>query len=231
MDYTPAALHKRLCALSCPPSLLPSPLSAPSSLSSQILISWLEDTHIRRLPVHDRLPLRRVRFHSALRTYLRILHAPNTSLTPEKALLYLVDLSLAITFAADASRYNRPVDPWAGRCVPVTPGSARDPQVAVAVAPIAATLQLPPGTPTEQLLAAAALLEHRPPATACADLADLPLGFSSGDVEVDQIATVLRILCLRRLRHVQDQVNCMLTDMQGITADPRTDSKLGKVGR
>ena len=58
-----------------------------------------------------------------------------------------------------------------------------------------------------------------------------PLGFETGDPALDRAATVLRMLYVKDLRALQSQVDQTLVSVQEFTANPRTDSKLGKVGR
>ena len=59
-----------------------------------------------------------------------------------------------------------------------------------------------------------------------------PLGFQTGGSEaLDSAARVLRMLHVRELRRLQDEVNKCICVMQEFTANPRTDSRLGRVGR
>ena len=59
-----------------------------------------------------------------------------------------------------------------------------------------------------------------------------PLGFETGGGEaLDAAARVLRMLHVRRLRELQDGVNRAIVAMQEYTANPKTDSRLGRVGR
>lgn len=58
-----------------------------------------------------------------------------------------------------------------------------------------------------------------------------PLGFSLGDESVDDVARVLRMLHVQRLRELQDGVNAVIECMQEFTANPKTDTRLGKVGK
>mmetsp|Transcript_12285 Transcript_12285/g.16749 ORF Transcript_12285/g.16749 Transcript_12285/m.16749 type:complete len:201 (+) Transcript_12285:3-605(+) len=57
-----------------------------------------------------------------------------------------------------------------------------------------------------------------------------PLGFTLEDVELDAVATLLRILHVNDLRQLQTQVDRLIVEMQEYTADPKTDAKLGRVG-
>jgi RLL motif-containing protein 1 len=57
-----------------------------------------------------------------------------------------------------------------------------------------------------------------------------PLGFSTGNDKLDQAAKVLRLLHLQDLRELQTLINEVIVSVQEFTADPKTDSRLGKVG-
>lgn len=46
-----------------------------------------------------------------------------------------------------------------------------------------------------------------------------------------QPADVLKLLFVQDLRDLQTKINEALVAVQNVTADPRTDTKLGKVGR
>jgi len=60
---------------------------------------------------------------------------------------------------------------------------------------------------------------------------DLPLGFECIDKDVRDAAVVLRLLHGRELRKLQTNINGMINKLQEIVADPRTDTRLGRVGR
>eukprot|EP01001_Neometanema_parovale_P009114 NODE_5361_length_953_cov_30.145783_g5145_i0.p1 GENE.NODE_5361_length_953_cov_30.145783_g5145_i0~~NODE_5361_length_953_cov_30.145783_g5145_i0.p1 ORF type:complete len:269 (-),score=66.47 NODE_5361_length_953_cov_30.145783_g5145_i0:86-892(-) len=61
-------------------------------------------------------------------------------------------------------------------------------------------------------------------------LASFPLGFTTGDTQLDNAARVLRILYTDDLRELQDKIDETLVTLQNTTGDPKTDTKLGKVG-
>jgi RLL motif containing protein 1 len=63
-------------------------------------------------------------------------------------------------------------------------------------------------------------------ASAAAVLSDFPLGFSTGDPGVDIAATVLRMLYIKDMRELQDQIDAAIVKMQEITAEPKTDATM-----
>ena len=61
-------------------------------------------------------------------------------------------------------------------------------------------------------------------------LEDFPLGFTTGDNDLARAATVLRLLYVADLREFQTEINTLVAQIQELTAEPKTDSRLGKVG-
>lgn len=62
-------------------------------------------------------------------------------------------------------------------------------------------------------------------------LDDFPPGVATGDARLNALASVLRMLQVARLRDAQDRVNGILEAAQEFTANPKIESRLGKVGR
>lgn len=54
--------------------------------------------------------------------------------------------------------------------------------------------------------------------------------FMFADKNIDEAAKILRLLQIQSVRQVQTSVNENIVAIQEITANPKTDSKLGKVG-
>lgn len=56
------------------------------------------------------------------------------------------------------------------------------------------------------------------------------LGFDTGDYVLNQAAKVLRLLHIHELRDLQTKINECIVSVQAATANPKTDTRLGKVG-
>ncbi|XP_069681936.1 RNA transcription, translation and transport factor protein [Periplaneta americana] len=57
------------------------------------------------------------------------------------------------------------------------------------------------------------------------------LGFDTGDYMLNQAAKILRLLYIHNLRDLQTRINESIVAVQSVTANPKTDTKLGKVGK
>ncbi|VEL40634.1 unnamed protein product [Protopolystoma xenopodis] len=62
------------------------------------------------------------------------------------------------------------------------------------------------------------------------DIDEVPLGFEVSDPLLRRAAVALRLLHIGYLRRLQNQANAAIVQVQALTADPKTDGTLGKVG-
>lgn len=62
-------------------------------------------------------------------------------------------------------------------------------------------------------------------------LAQFPLGFTTGDEKVDMAARILRMLYIKDLRTLQTSIDDAIVAVQSLTADPKTDAAIGRIGR
>lgn len=60
---------------------------------------------------------------------------------------------------------------------------------------------------------------------------DLDLGFDLNDPVLNKAAKVLRMLYIHNLRDLQTKGNELIVAVQTVTANPKTDTRLGKVGK
>ncbi|OXU20825.1 hypothetical protein TSAR_004010 [Trichomalopsis sarcophagae] len=57
------------------------------------------------------------------------------------------------------------------------------------------------------------------------------VGYNMGDAALNKAAKVLSLLYIQDLRDLQTKINEAIVSVQSITANPKTDTKLGRVGR
>lgn len=62
-------------------------------------------------------------------------------------------------------------------------------------------------------------------------ITDTKSGISLGDVVLDNTATYLTLLYIHDLRNLQTKINELIVSVQNVTANPKTNTKLGKVGK
>jgi len=55
--------------------------------------------------------------------------------------------------------------------------------------------------------------------------------FNMGDIMLNNAAKGLSLLYIQDLRNLQTKINETIVTVQNITANPKTDTKLGKVGK
>lgn len=165
-------------------------------------------------------------------------------------LAWLVDLAMSLLYADDAAFYNEPIDEWQGRCLPIVRGASASPEVRASIEGLLTLLGVPTSLQAHQVDDALSV---------CSDLVDflisrqtadndgqdavasglvdgmdlesVCLGFGLDDAVVGRFAKVMRVLHIRQLRELQNGINEVMADMQAVTANPKTNSKLGKVGR
>jgi len=219
----------------------------PDVEQSRTLVSWLENQKIREYPEEERGgicggPEAAVEvWQGHLAKYIDDLALGHdleggaaTEANLPKVLQRLLNFAVGLEFRDDAAAYNR------GSRDEGSAAENVDPEVLKAITGIGAALQLPEGTTaTETLQAARALVAASLTPEAMAKKGKVQrfnpqtfsLGFTTGDKSVDRAATVLRLLYIDDLRSLQTQVNEIVSTLQDFTANPKTDSKLGKVGR
>ncbi len=56
------------------------------------------------------------------------------------------------------------------------------------------------------------------------------LGFDTGDYVLNNAGRALRLLHAKELRELQTRINEAIVAVQSVTANPRVDERLGKVG-
>lgn len=210
----------------------------------RVLIGWLENQKIREYPEDGRAelctPESRESWVPALYRYLDDLDIaagiPESSLLDDKYLPVLVrrllDRAIGFEYGDSASSLNVAA---AVRAVGEETPSDDSPELRQAVEQLAQATGVSMGEDIGATLSAVKQVVKQRAALGSGDAkrfnqAQFPLGFTTGDVALDRAATVLRLVHINQLRELQSCVNDIIRTMQDFTANPKTDTKLGKVG-
>uniref|UniRef100_A0A1I8GDI2 ImpA_N domain-containing protein n=2 Tax=Macrostomum lignano TaxID=282301 RepID=A0A1I8GDI2_9PLAT len=217
------------------------------------LVAWLEEQRIRHYAAADRAKLLDVNaaaWPEALRTYLADIRCPLLGTEAENdrgsviewLLSRAVSLQFGDTFkqAADstAAAVRNPLDRLDFEADDFKRG----------VQELATLLKVPHHPDHKEVLKACCLLIAQrlsPESISRARdeagkvrvekirLDEVPIGFDTapGSRAGAELARILRLLYLADLRTLQTQINHAIVQVQAITADPKTDERLGKVGR
>jgi RLL motif-containing protein 1 len=224
--------ERRLLALGFPEARA---FDGSSAKQASSLAAWLEDRVIRRLPIEARGQLRTGDL-SALRAYLVELEAPEAVLADLQgrrfpavsAWLTLTALQCAVEDLGEGVDLERPQH--SVESLAAAHGVASDPGDRAGT--LQAALQAArrgsvagEGGATEEGRGAEG------DAAYSGAKEDFPLGFETGDAALDEAARGLRMQYVAELRVLQSHFNAVVACAQEFTANPKTDSQLGRVGR
>jgi len=242
----PGALTRKLEALGYPEIQL-------ASLGAQAyckIVLWLEEEKIRYYEKHDRRVLRDFNkaWYGHVQDYCKELNVPADGLDERNMAVKLSVLN-NLTNLAIHDIYRDKVE--AGELalaglVKVAGGAAgqENKQKLAELVPSVNKLldcfalpQLPPDTVDADTIAALRCVHARvcpsqaEPTGAPIDIDKLPVGLEIDDPEVRRAAAVLRLLHGIELQQLQVNINQVINELQQLTADPKTDARLGRVGR
>uniref|UniRef100_A0A2R5LDU9 Putative carnitine deficiency associated protein n=1 Tax=Ornithodoros turicata TaxID=34597 RepID=A0A2R5LDU9_9ACAR len=221
------------------------------------LVSWLEDQKIRHYKIEDRDGLRQTDssdWTQAYEAYLTDLGCPHKSSNQRAVADYLLALAVRLEYGdnvdkfkeASAEKLKEVVQSSAPTVVNENPldnlnfESQEFKQGVKALAQYLNVAQHPDHLVTLQGICSLVrdrlsvegqerVKEHKQ-ATPY-PLKESSLGFESGDAVLNHAAKVLRLLYVHDLRDLQTRINEAIVAVQAITANPKTDTRLGKVGR
>ncbi|XP_049865037.1 RNA transcription, translation and transport factor protein [Pectinophora gossypiella] len=197
------------------------------------VILWLEDQKIRHSKIEDREGLRNIESDSwkeAYDAYQKDLVSPASEGTPAEQLNWLLSYAVRLEYADNAAKYkNAKVDQpkqAAPNVVSTNPLDNLDfssPAFKAGVERVSTIAGIGPHQdPKFRLAALAKVLKTSPHP----EVQSREQGFI-----VRQPSDVLKLLFVQDLRALQTKINEALVTVQTVTADPRTDTKLGRVGR
>ncbi|XP_069594965.1 RNA transcription, translation and transport factor protein [Ranitomeya imitator] len=212
-------------------------------------IVWLEDQKIRHYKIEDRGNLRNI--HSGewakqYEQYLKDVTCPFKVQERQEAIDWLLGLAVRLEYGDNAAKYQNAKPIGAGVQKPTEPLinlDVNNPDFKAGVMALANLLQIQRHDDYLVMLKAIKILvQERLSAEAVAKANSskegLPvaldkhtLGFDTGDAVLNDAARILRLLHVEELRELQTKINEAIVAVQAIIADPKTDHRLGKVGR
>eukprot|EP00088_Acartia_fossae_P028248 TRINITY_DN2905_c0_g1_i11.p1 TRINITY_DN2905_c0_g1~~TRINITY_DN2905_c0_g1_i11.p1 ORF type:complete len:253 (-),score=78.29 TRINITY_DN2905_c0_g1_i11:391-1149(-) len=225
------------------------------------LVLWLEDQKIRHLKIDDRAGLRQVNtpdWDKQFQSYLNSLECPKLT-RREETIDWLLGLAVRLEYGDNKETYSKHntqnVDMNGGggdkpKLIHSNPLDNLDftsPEFVAGVDKLADFLNIPKHPDhLITLQAVASFISTRLHPAAIQDPTsvipegqpfDLKANGSSnggqqnGDIGMMEAAQILRLLHINDLRLLQTRINESIVSVQTVTANPKTDTRLGKVGR
>nr|CAG4650373.1 EOG090X0ARU [Sida crystallina] len=217
----------------------------------QNLVVWLEDQKIRRYKIEEREELRNSKAEAwtkAYQQYLIDLDCPAESGSRNEIVDWLLSLGVHFEFSEKPDLYsNKAEEPTKS---PITIKAnpldnldfeSNDFKLGVnALADILHVAHHPDHLMT--LEAVCSIIKERFNAESLKDPSKFPasgtplqfeaceLGMDLKEANLNQAAKILRYLFIHDLRDLQTKINECIVAVQALTANPKTDTKLGKVG-
>ncbi|KAL2098505.1 hypothetical protein ACEWY4_004985 [Coilia grayii] len=214
-------------------------------------IVWLEDQKIRHYKIEDRGNLRNIpssEWPRSFQKYLQDVSCPFGAQERQEAVDWLLGLAVRLEYGDNVEKYrngptlaaanstHKPTDPLVNLDI-------NNPDFKAGVTALANLLQIQRHDDYLVMLKAIRILIQERLTPECIAKANqskegLPvalekhiLGFDTGDATLNEAAKILRLLHIEELRELQTRINEAIVAVQAIIADPKTDHRLGKVGR
>lgn len=218
------------------------------------LVVWLEDQRIRFYKIGEREQLRDIkssRWLETLKKYLEDLNCPVEISQKLSVLEWLLAHAVRLEYSENAQKLNSvgPKDKKHSAdgtkllddsLINLT---VDNPELMAGVMSLSKLLNLPNHPDHFVLLQAVRLLiegklteETSKPGKKSGKKVDIiplnkvKLGFDTGDSAINEAAKIIRLLHVTELRELQTRINEAIVAVQAITANPKTDQSLGRVG-
>lgn len=220
-------------------------------------ILWLEDQKIRHYKIEDRLELRRIdepdAWKPAYAQYIADLGVPKLSSVTEE-LMWILSYAVRLEYLDKSDKYKhmtaekitelrKPMTPTVTSKNPLSTMDMTSKEFSDGVQELTRLLNIPQHTNNGKMLEAAARIVERylsakaekrdTSGLRTSNMAyDIHAGdkFAFDEKDMDQAANILRLLQIHSVRNLQTVINETIVAVQEITANPKTDTKLGKVG-
>ncbi|CAG7836065.1 unnamed protein product [Allacma fusca] len=218
------------------------------------LVVWLEDQKIRQYKVDERDDLRNTQsatWASAYDKYLQDVNCPLETKKAPEVIDWLLGLAIRLEYSDAADKYSKASSEnikleqsEAPKMITANPLDHIDfgsPEFIEGVNTIANILEI--SKHPNHLLTLEAIVKLvrtrmtkqavENPDTVVAKGTPFPfqekdLGFDKGDYVTNQACKILRLLYIHDLRDLQTKINECIVSVQTVTANPKTDTRLGK---
>eukprot|EP00090_Calanus_glacialis_P046066 TRINITY_DN8860_c0_g1_i1.p1 TRINITY_DN8860_c0_g1~~TRINITY_DN8860_c0_g1_i1.p1 ORF type:complete len:250 (+),score=83.32 TRINITY_DN8860_c0_g1_i1:65-814(+) len=248
------SFKRKLAALNYP---TPDKFDPSTQAQYRGLVVWLEDQKIRHYKIDERASLRDIEsdvWPGALHKYLSDLACPIMSGSPGEILDWLLGCAVRFEYGEKLEIYNkqtketvkqsRTEQPKIVSNNPLDNLDFSTPEFKAGVEALAGSLQItkhPDHLVTLQAICKLVATRLNPKALSNPSsvvpqgepypFRDSGLGFETGDPVVNDAAKILRLLHIQDMRLLQTRINECIVAIQAVTANPKTDTRLGKVGR
>ncbi|KAG7170879.1 RNA transcription, translation and transport factor protein-like, partial [Homarus americanus] len=189
------------------------------------LLVWLEDQKIRHYKIEDRGDLKAIDSNDWPTAYKRYLGGLNCPTNPN-------DLDKYKTETAENVRNRQQSAPKVVNTNPLDALDFQSPEFRDGIIRLTQQLNITPHPDhLITLKAISKLISTRLNHGKAYPIFEADLGFETGDYVLNSAGKALRLMYIHDLRELQTKINECIVSVQNITADPKTDTKLGKVGR
>ncbi|XP_015783050.1 RNA transcription, translation and transport factor protein [Tetranychus urticae] len=222
------------------------------------LVAWLEDQKIRHYPIEERSGLRKISspdWENAFKKYLESLKCPFDVKDRKLVLDWLISTAVRLDYNDNFDKYkdvtgklvkNQASNPQMVQANPLDNLDFNAKEFKHGIGELAKLLKVPQHPDhlitlkainhlIKTRLTADALQSEKEELETSGEksftLENSILGFDVKDQNLSRAAKVLRILYINDLRDLQNKINQVIVSIQAITANPKTDTSLGQVGR
>lgn len=220
------------------------------------LVLWLENQKIRRYKIEDRAPLQATgpEWNANFEKYCKDLASPIADGSMAEKLEWLIGYAVSLEYSDDADKYKGQTAENVSKIVvnvpkvessnPLDNMDFESPDFKKGILALAQILDVTPHPDHLVTLKAVSKVVRERLSQEALDkpnniivkgkpfpFQEADLGFDMGDYVLNQAAKILRLLYIHDLRDLQTGINETIVAVQSITADPKTDTKLGQVGR
>uniref|UniRef100_A0A4W5RRN0 RNA transcription, translation and transport factor protein n=1 Tax=Hucho hucho TaxID=62062 RepID=A0A4W5RRN0_9TELE len=197
-------------------------------------IVWLEDQKIRHYKIEDRGNLRNIPssgWPKSFEQYLQDVNCPFTVEERQESVDWLLGLAVRLEYGDNVEKYKN--------CPPATATETEkpsdplihldssNPDFKAGVLGLASLLKIQRHDDYLVMLKVRTSGNRGLPVALDKHI----LGFDTGDATLNEAAQILRLLHIEDLRDLQTRINEAIVAVQAVIADPKTDHRLGKVGR